>query len=225
MLDMEGGASAIRSKANAITAEDLGKKGFKPSPKDVDVLRVKTWDEFDGLVVTLEEGAWYKTVVVDSLTEVNYLCLNQIVEAAAAKSSSRDPDSIELQDYQKLSTRMRRTIRAFRDLEAHVVLVAGVNEREHTQTKLQWRVPDLTGRLVWELPGLIDILGLLETEETPVPADEDTEAAENGEVRIDRVLYTYPSTDWLAKDRSEGGMLGGVVENPTLPILLDLLEI
>lgn len=213
LLDFEGGTLAIRSKVRQVAIEDLVADEIEPEEERLDVVRITEWDDFQAIYEYLvaADPFPYQLVGIDSLSEVNVLCLDDVVLEAARKSASHAEDVVELQDYGKNSIRMKRLVRGFRDLPCHVAFTAGVQTSTNPKTKLQQTQPDFTGKLVWQIAGLVDIVGLLTRE----PAEDE----------VHRILQTAPTDSWVAKDRSEGGMLGGEMVNPTLPKILDALEI
>lgn len=206
ILDFEGGTDSILSKVNEIEIKDLGKS--VPTLTKVDVLRIRDWEEFDQVeeFLRVHEGV-YKSVAVDSLTEVNYLSLRRCVDIGKemSKNNKHDPDIPEQLDYQRNAVRIRELVRMFRDLRMHVIFTA-IPTEDAGQL-----VPNLTGRLAGEVPALVQqvsYLALLDATET--------ESAK-------RVLITAPTTRFYAKDRSEDSKLGDQIVNPTLPLILDLL--
>jgi hypothetical protein len=75
--------------------------------------------------------------------------------------------------------------------------------------------PNLTGKLVNEVPGLVDIVAYLAVIEE---ADEDQNPISF------RSLLVQPTGRFMAKARDEDGRLGDAIDHPTLPIVMDLLE-
>ncbi len=211
-IDVEAGTMAIRSKVTSISVAQMTDAKFTPSTDRIDAVRVATWEDFQKLYDLLfDHPEWYRTVVLDSLTEVNYFALTDITDRAA-REKGRNPDKAELQDYMESAGRMRRLIRGFRDLPGHTVFIAGVQDKENPKLRRDQLQPALTGKLVYEIPGLVSIVGFLEVE-----LDENDQPI--------RVLYTAPCDAWIAKDRSEGGRLGGEMEDPTITKIFDALAV
>ena len=217
LLDFEGGTLAVRSKAHPITLEQLQDAKYKPPPDRMDVLSIRSWAELEAAYDHLDEDKHpYQMVGVDSLTEVNYLCLQTIIGESVRDNPRHEPDAAEMRDYLKASNRMKTLVRGLRDLDTHCVISCGLAEDTNPRTKLPQSRPSLVGKLVFEVAGLMDIVGFLCTEEGEDP--------DTHEALLARLLVTDPSDREVAKDRSEGGMLGGVVDDPTLPKILDLLQ-
>jgi len=214
IADFEGGTRSIRSKTVIVPLEEFAE--YVPTMDKIVVVRIKHWEDFDTLyeVVHSPENP-YRTLVIDSLSELNYLILSEVVAVAVKSDRGHDPDVPERQDYLRSSTQMRKLIRFFRDLDMNTIFTAQANEKENPQTKRMQAVPNLTGKLVYEVPGLVDIVAYL-----GVMDDADAE----GEPITVRSLLVQPTGRFMAKARDEGGRLGDAVESPTLPKVLDLLD-
>ncbi|HOA01355.1 MAG TPA: AAA family ATPase [Bacillota bacterium] len=212
IFDFEGGTLSIASKIRYVTLEDFrNDKGFVPSP--LDCLRVTAWDDFATVRTLLQHGRLpYRFLGIDSLSEINYLALQEV-------SGAGEFETPDLQDYLKTSTALKSLVRAFRDLPQHLVFVCGTQTKTNPRTRLDHKLPNLVGKLAYEVCGLVDIVGLLETYTEQVRDD-----AGNTEDVMHRELITYPSDHWVAKDRTEGGLLGGSMQDPTLTAILNLIE-
>jgi len=212
LIDFEGGVNSIESKCNIFN--DLAElSDHTPTIDKIDVFKVGSWEDFEAVYEYLESNpGLYKSVALDSLTEMNYLNITSVVGDAAARSAKHDDDVPEMQDYLKSSFQMRHLVRQFRNLPAHTFWTAGVQEVVNPLTKLSEVVPSLTGKLTREIPGLFLIVGYM-----AIMEDENH--------KPHRSLVVQPTGRFTAKDRSEGGKLGEYVADPTLPHIFDLLEI
>jgi hypothetical protein len=214
LADFEGGTRSIRSKTVLVPLEEFA--DFVPTLDKIVVVRIKHWEDFDTLYdVVHADTNPYKTVAIDSLSELNYLILSEVVSVAVKSDRGHDPDVPERQDYLRSSTQMRKLIRFFRDIDANTIFTASAAEKENVQTKRQQAVPNLTGKLVYEVPGLVDIVAYLGVMD---------DADDDGEPITIRSLLVQPTGRFMAKARDEGGRLGDAVESPTLPKVLDLLD-
>lgn len=212
IVDFEGGVDSIFSKCKVFySLEELA--DHTPDLKSIDVLRVGTWDAFEGIIGFLQANPGvYKSVALDSLTEMNYLNLLQVTGEAAARSPKHDDDVPEMQDYLKSAFQMRRLVRQFRNLPANTFWTAGVQEVTNPLTKLSEILPSLNGKLAREIPGLVLIVGYM-----AIMEDENHVAH--------RSLVVQPTGRYTAKDRSEGGKLGEYIADPTLPLVFDMLGV
>jgi hypothetical protein len=212
LVDFEAGIDSIYSRCRVF--ENLSELAdHTPDMTSIDVLRVNIWEDFDGIINFLQNNPGvYKSVALDSLSEMNYLNLNQVTGEAATRSPRHDADVPEMQDYLRSSFQMRKLVRQFRNLPSNAFWTAGVQENTNPLTKLSEVVPSLTGKLTREVPGLVLIVGYLAIMED-----------DNGVPH--RSLVVQPTGRFTAKDRSEGGKLGQYIADPTLPHIFDLLEI
>ena len=208
LLEFEGGTRSIRSKINPIPLGNLGKK--KPSVDKIDTVRIQVWEDFNFGYDYLSGDHPYRSVGLDSLSEMNYLNMSETLVTALRSDRQHDPDIAEQRDYLRSYAQMRKLVRYFRDLPMHVFFTAGVQSIQDPRTKLPKSWPQLTGKLAFEIPGLVEILGYLAV-------------VEDGE-EIYRCLFTQPTERFEAKDRTEGGKLGSAIQDPTLPKILDLIE-
>jgi hypothetical protein len=206
-VDFEAGTKSIKSKIKRIELDQLGK--VKPAIDKAHAVRIKEWEDFNVVYNFLaNEDHGYQSVAIDSLTEVNYLNLTTIV-GKEVELGDHDPDIAYQEDYLRSIAQMRKLIRFFRDLPLHVFFTAGAMESIDARTKKMQYRPGLTGKLSMELPGLVDTIGYLSV----VEDDDETF----------RCLFVQPTEKFMAKDRSEGGILGDEIEEPTLPEILDIL--
>lgn len=187
-VDVEGGTRSIRDK-------------------QVDVLRVKSFSELLQLLDVLRTGHHkYRTVVIDSLTEVQKLNMYEIMKKVVGQDPSRDPDIPALRDYGKNSEQIRRLIRGYRDLtNTHVIFTALASESKDEKTGVVKVYPALSGKLASEVPGFLDVVVYLSV------------AEQNGnEVRV---LVTDMTSRVMAKHRTpiSGVRLPRFLKNPTMP--------
>jgi len=217
LLDFEGGSEAIESKVEEISVSDLGK--VPPPDNKIHVVRVKKWDDYEQAYdFLLNNTEVYKTVAVDSLTEVNYLVLDTIVGEELKKNGRRDPDVPQQQDYMRGAVWMRRLVRMFRDLPMNVIMTALPIEIQDPISKEMILTPSLIGKLASELPAQMTIVGYLALVEPPQKPNQMRQEAV-------RELFVKPVGNFHVKDRSERGKLGESVVNPTLPKIMNLLEV
>lgn len=200
MIDVEGGTLTL-----------AGKK--------VDVYHPRGWKDMQEAYNFLRnEDHGYKTVIIDSLTEIQRKLslgfimgeLDEDTEGYEDLSRSIAPDR---QDWLRTGEQMRKFIRAFRDLawqakeghRVHVIMTA----LEKLDEKQRLVCPEMPGKLGFGSGAFVDILGRLSV----VPTEDD-----EGNVRERRHLLVSSHEDargirYLAKNR--GGRLGRQVWDPT----------
>jgi phage nucleotide-binding protein len=194
IVDVEGGLTTIKHRS------------------EVDVVTVRTMKEVENLYNKLyhsidKGGIYYKTVGIDSLTELADLDMRTVMKEAY----QRLPDKVDIdvpspREWGKVRNHIRLIVRAFRDLPCHVVYTAhiGVLAEDGQPTKY---FPGFAGKLGREIPGFMDVVGYLYT---------DTK-----EGVVNRYLQVVGSRRVVAKDRTS--TLGDVIENPTLPSMWDAI--
>jgi phage nucleotide-binding protein len=201
-IDIDGGIRTIRNKITTKT-----KKG-------IDVKRIRTLGElvklYDALVDHLNKhgGLPYKTIGLDNCSELADLDMRKIMDDAYSKNPEKvDKDVPSQREWGKSRTHMRNIVRAFRDLPCNVIFTAHVAtlQEEGQPTKY---MPGFAGKLRTDIPGFVDVVGHLRPE--------------NKQGVITRYLQVQGSHRVIAKDRTSA--LGTVVENPTIPMMWDLIH-
>lgn len=153
-----------------------------------------------------EDLKWVTTLVVDSATELQTICLEDLVAAARTKNKSRSVDDIWLEDYGKSTAMLKRIFRHFRDLPKHVIMTALSKDIMSDGKKkiLLATVPFLTAKLTASLMGYMDNVWYLDIGE-----------------KNKRVMVTQPVFPFAAKTRGHrfSKLIGPNVEEPNLATL------
>lgn len=190
-LDVEGGTLSLRER------------------KNLDVIRVKSIDELLGIhhrLVT-ENNGYYKTVVIDSLTELQKLDMVDIMHELTQRRPDLDKDVPSQREWGKSIEHMRRIVRGFRDLEMNTIFTAlTIVDKDENGTVTY--TPSLPGKLKMEISGFVDVVGYMS-------------ASKEGEDTVRRIQFEG-SRRVIAKDRTSA--LGKVVEEPTVPMLWELMH-
>lgn len=155
----------------------------------------------------------YRTVVIDSLTEVQRRSLDRIVDA---RTGQANPGSITkgvkfennrttLQDYGDNTQQMRKLVRAFRDLDVNVIFTALETEVQDELTGKVLVRPALTDKLWQDVNGYVDIVARMFT------ATKDKQ--------VERKIAFQPYGNYTAKDRT--GALGMGMTDATVKQIVD----
>lgn len=191
-IDVEGGTTTIRRK------------------KDIDVVSLRSIKQLESVydeLRTANEG-YYKTCVIDSLTELQKLNMRVIMkETPAVLEGRQDPDVPSMREWGKSGEHIRRIVRGFRDLEMNVIMTALVDVDKDENGVVRFR-PSLPGKLKMEVPGFMDVVGFYSA-----VMEQDT---------LIRRLQFAATRRVIAKDRT--GNLGDMVDNPTFPDLWDKMQ-
>jgi hypothetical protein len=194
LLDVEGGMMTLR-----------GVKG-------VDVLPVRSVDELLQKHEELrkDDSGYYKVVGIDTLNELQDIDMKFVLNQRNQKRPDLKDDPPSMREWGLCRDHMRRIVRAFRDLPMHTIFLA------HSDTSKDEEItsyaPMLPGKLQKELPGFVDIVGYLSSDSRQ----------QGKEVFIERKLQFANTKRVMAKDRSRA--LGDVLENPTLPLMWELIQ-
>jgi hypothetical protein len=198
LIDVEGGSFSIRDKY-----------------PNVDVVRVQDFKEMQQVYDELEKGtSGYKTVILDSLTEMQKFSMYLIMQDLVKKEADRDPDIPSVREWGKNIEQIRKMVRAFRDLPLNVIFTALVSEERNTRTGLTEKKPYLSGKLAHEVAAFIDIVLYYYTKIV----------VKDGQQVTKRLLLSSKTEDTVAKDRSDRlPMLLGVEEPPLMQELYDYI--
>lgn len=197
IFDVEGGMKTLASKSG------------------IDVVRVRSVKEltngYNKLFKSIVNGKmYYKTVGIDSLTEVADLDMKTIMHEAYLQNPDKiDEDVPDPRGWGKSRNHIRTIVRAFRDLPCHVIYTASIGSvsEEGVPTKY---MPGFAGKLKTEVPGFMDIVGLMTAKIDPITKE------------VTRQLQVQGTNRVVAKDRTSA--LGGLVNEPTIPMLWDIIH-
>jgi phage nucleotide-binding protein len=195
MIDIEGGTVSIRNKK-------------------VDVVTARSLMEVQRIYNTLRKAGdnlYYKTVCVDSLSELQKLDMVMVMKQA--KQTAKDPDKINedvpsMREWGISLNHMRVISRAFRDLPCHIIITSLAHSHREDENSAEEKVLNLAGKARNEIPGFMDIFGYLYTER-------------RGATTIRR-LQLAKTRRVAAKDRTD--LLGDVIEEPTIPDIWNILK-
>ena len=186
-LDVEGGTTTLRKRT------------------DLDVKRITTYDMLKDVIneVYMDTEGYYKTIVLDSLTELQEQDMKQII----ADRDERRPDLIDTPPSQLEwginSTHMRSVVRALRDMPLNTIITA-LEKRDKDENGVVSILPNLPSKLAYAVPGFMDIVGYLST-------------AEDNEGKVVRQLQTQKTRRVVAKDCTS--TLEPVVVSPSIPLI------
>jgi hypothetical protein len=212
---LAGSASEVEDMYPVLVVDiEGGTESLRHTYPNVDVVRVRTWNEMQLLYDTLQSGDHpYKTVVLDSLTEIQKFSMYQIMEDLIKSNPDRDPDIPSMREWGKNIEQLRRFVRAFRDLDMHTIFTALVRVDKNPRTGLETRKPMLSGKLADEVAAFLDIVVYYYTKEIFREGADESDTV--------RLMLTRKTEDTVAKDRS--GNLPMIVEEPTMSALFDLM--
>jgi len=189
------------SKATILRVQkDLG--------KEIAVWPVSEWKDLEEAFDYLQSSEHdFKTVVLDSLTDLNRRLTRSVVQHAVERRPSHDPDVPEQGDWFRVGERLRHMVRMFRDLPMHVVMTCLVQDIRQEMTKVPLVQPK---SLALELPGLFNLVGCLKSVETG-----------DGYVRKLLTESREGADGYSYVAKNPGGVLPPVVDNPNLTKIIE----
>lgn len=204
LIDCEGGTFSLRS--------------FYPN---IRIVRVKSWDDMQRLYDQLRRGDHnFKTVILDSLTEIQKFSMGEIMKDVVRKEPDRDPEVPSVREWGKSGEQIRRLVRGFRDLPMNVIFTALVNEDRNQKTgKVTFR-PSLPGKLSREVPGYVDLVFYLYKRDIPNPKHVD--GSDEPQTINARLLLTTATEEFVCKDRSNN--LPPVIVEPTMQVIYNAVH-
>ena len=186
--------------------------------EDIDARPITGIKQLETIYDVLDKNrGYYKTVVVDSLSELQKLDMKDIM--AEAKKKHPDTTDEEVPDqraYLKSQVHIRNIVRAYRDLGLHVIFITH-SKVEDKAGKIKI-LPQLPGQQAAEIAGFLSIVGLLEVERVRVKNPE----TDKTEIRVIRQLTTASDGISVVKDRTR--TLPPILKQPTMTIIYNYIQ-
>lgn len=193
LVDCEGGTDTLRGWPN------------------IDVKRIHNMADLTKLFneVAKHNNGWYKTIAIDSLSEIQDIDMQMIMRDA--KLTAKNPDMVNEdvpspREWGIGRNHIRKITRAFRDLDANLIVTTLTNVvvKEGRPDRYQ---PSLPGKLGFEIPGFMGIVGWYHF---------------NDSKQTERIMQVKGTNRVMAKTRFKE--LGDTIANPTIPMIWDLLH-
>lgn len=157
---LAGSASRVPTMRNVLYVDaEAGKATLREHP-DVEIVPAKKWQNYIDIYNALKAGGHqYRTVVLDSISEILEQCKDQVMVEMKAnpENESRDEDIPSILEWGKLQTRLLRLIRLYRDLPMNVIFIAHAERVQLKGGKYKW-MPLLNGKLQMKVPQIPDIV-------------------------------------------------------------------
>ena len=192
-----------------IAPEDSGTLSALRMGSTAQKIRVRHWNDIREAVEYLEDNpdvlAKYDVLAVDSLTEMQKMCMAAILEAARSErlSKGQDPDTPQIQDYGKLHVLFENLVRRINELDINVLYTAlsrKVEDADHNE----FLVPEITGKdygVAMKIVALMTSYGHLRVElvEVPAPTEDNPDLTK---IVKRRTIYWEDTGTIRAKDRT-----------------------
>ncbi len=178
--------------------------------EDDDALRKMEASLTGVLEKDIKRPAYINTCIIDSLTEVEAYCFNQLLGITSNTRIDEETDTAEFKEYKQNNGMILRLVRNFRDLPMHVIFICAEQYDKDETNKFKYS-PDMTGKLVKKIQGFMDMVGYLKL----------VKSETSGEVRR---LFVAPSPNgkYDAKHRYQA-FKGKFIDEPTLGKILKLV--
>lgn len=105
-----------------------------------------------------EDVPRFRTVIIDSLTELETYCIYGLLNIDTAKMVGEDIEVAGWPEFRKNNEMVKLLVRAFRDLPMHVLMVCAEGWTQDEQKRFHYS-PQLTGKLSAQVQGFVDIVG------------------------------------------------------------------
>ena len=203
---LAGSADAVPEMRPVLVIDvEGGTLSLSANYPDVQVVRVQNWDQMQGVYNELHGGKTeYRTVILDSITEIQKFSMYNIMQGVVTADASRDPDIPSMREWGKNIEQIRKLVRAFRDLPMNSIFTALAKSDKDTRTGTISKKPYLSGKLADEVAAFLDIVVYYYVKNVK----EDDKTVQK------RLLLTASTDNTVAKDRS--GKLPLVLESPTM---------
>ncbi|MEE9601275.1 MAG: AAA family ATPase, partial [Thermoplasmata archaeon] len=150
----------------------------------------------------IKKPRMYRTVLIDSGTEVESYCMNALLGITDATKMDEEMASAEWGEYKRNLNMVKRMVRNFRDLPMHVIMTCAQRWVQDEAKKFNYH-PAMTGQLSDAVQGFMDMVGYYITSGT----------SEEG--KTNRRLYVAPTGRFKAKCRISG-FKGTHFDNPVM---------
>lgn len=182
-----------------------GTETLKHCYPNCDTVRVESWkqvqDVYDELYASNHK---YRTVILDSLSEVQKFNMYNVMQNVVEKHEERDVDVPSMREWGINLEQMRKFVRAFRDLKMNTVFTALMKSDKDNKTGLTVKEPLLSGKLSKEVAAFLDIVVFMYMREMEI----------GNETKQAHLILAQATDTCTAKDRTN--KLPQVMVEPTM---------
>lgn len=182
----------------------------------VEVIRITEPKQITEIWKDLRKGNHpYKTIVVDSLTELHKLIIRYIMLQVMDDDDkgNRDEDVPSMREYLKATEQVRRICRRYRDLPVNSVFTALLTDEIDDKKNKTYKKINLSRKLAGEVGGFFDEVFYMYVKDIK-------KTVEGKEVKVPtRMMLTARTDEIGAKDRSQ--TLPTVVVEPTMEMIFE----
>lgn len=136
--------------------------------KNVDYISIKQWSDIkDVFMEIVADKIPNETIIIDSLTELSKKSMDYLLGAVGKGQTSAQSEKIlpTMQDWLKNIEEVRRLVRAFRDLQKHIIMTCLIRDEKNEVTGSVSRKPSVSAKsLADDIVGYFDVVGYMETD-------------------------------------------------------------
>lgn len=140
------GSGKNKGKRDLILAVEHGTSSAARSGSQASVLEIKTWDQLeeavDALIADPDRFDW---VIVDSLTKLQDLIWDDILDSATRNNPSRSPYKRELQEYGEAQMRLQSIVERLNGSDVNVIYTA-LAELATDEEANEFKMPSIHGK-------------------------------------------------------------------------------
>lgn len=193
--------------------EDDGLLSARRMGSKADKYDINQWEDLMQLHVDLnelvEEGEEipYKWLAIDSITEMQAMCMRYILAKTKADNPDKDPDIPQIQDWQRYYILFEKMVRAFNDLPVNVLWTALARKVEDADGN-EFMVPEIQGKdygISMKTVSYMTCYGYMmrEVVEKERPVDPNEPDGEKKKIKVrSRVIYFEDNGVFRGKDRT-----------------------
>lgn len=183
-----------------------------------DVFHAKKWEDIVYAYWFLKQGDHkYESVALDTLTQMQAMCMSHVLKEAADRDPNRDPKLPVQRDWNKITELIRPQILNFKNLPMHVIFTAQERPVTNEEGEVEEIGIDMSRANRGNATGAANIIGRLYKREVRVAGKKGKEI-KKWETR----MLVGPHDEYITKDRSNA--LGRIMRNPTVPEIIRLRE-
>lgn len=222
--DSGTGKTRLAASAPNVLMIDVNDKGQDSVRRDInpDFIQIEYWREVIDIYWFLQEGDHkYESVAIDTVSNLQNICMDFVLGDEASRDASRDPDMPSRQAWGKVGKLMRTQIINFRNLPINTIFVAQLRAKqtgddEDDETEIIYG-PEVSPSIEKSLKAAVGTIGYL-TKREVVIRNKKTKAARK---EIRRRLLLGDSERYVSKDRN--GMFPEHIDAPDLADMLALI--
>lgn len=214
------GAKGPKHKCLIVDINEEGTTSVSEYPY-TDVFHVRKWEEIFWVYWFLREGDhYYKSVVLDTMTNLQIMCMKHVLREADDRDPNRDPKTASQREWGKMAEYLMPVILDFRNLPMHVIFTAQQRNDDvelDDGTVTREIVPDLSPKPRGFLLAAVEICGYVYQREvrSTVGKGKNKREVKKHETR----MLVAPHEKYPTKDRTYE--LGRVVRDPTLDLMIE----